>query len=118
MYTVEDLEFAQAQLREWSDRFDRYDGNNPDKYQSEIRNAQEKVREIECEQKKTGLLQMTDKEKLNAALEAAFPDARHRQVVEYNGKHYERRVFPLQKSRSRKTVLEWAKDWKEVAISK
>ena len=82
MYTVEDLEFAQAQLREWSDRFDRYDGNNPDKYQSEIRNAQAKVREIECELKKTGLLQMTDKEKLNAALEAAFPDARHRQVVE------------------------------------
>jgi len=70
MYTLEGLENAREELRKWDDRFDRYTGNNPDKYQSDIRAARSKVRLIESELKRTGALPMTDEEKLHAALVA------------------------------------------------
>lgn len=46
MLTPEDLERARKELQDWQDRFDRYSGNNPDKYQSDIREARRRVREI------------------------------------------------------------------------
>jgi len=114
MYTLEDLENAREELRKWDDRFDRYTGNNPDKYQSDIRAARSKLRLIESELKRTGALPMTDEEKLHAALDMAFPEARSKEIVEYQGKRYQRRYFPLEKSRSRQTVTDWGKDWVEV----
>jgi hypothetical protein len=36
MYTLEDYEKAKAEARKWTDAFDRYSGNNLDKYQSDI----------------------------------------------------------------------------------
>lgn len=34
-----ELAAAETELTEWQDRFDRYTGNNPNKYQSDIRSA-------------------------------------------------------------------------------
>jgi len=44
----------------------------------------------------------------------AFPEARSKEIVEYQGKYYQRRYVPLEKSRSRQTVTDWGKDWVEV----
>jgi hypothetical protein len=44
----EKLARARAELRRWSDAFDNYDGNNPDKYRSEIETARDEVRGLEA----------------------------------------------------------------------
>lgn len=114
MYTLDDFEKAKAEVRRWTDAFDRYSGNNPDKYQSEIKHARAKLREIEEDLKSSGLLVMNEKEKLEAELDDQFPKATSKQIVEYKGKSYQRKFFPLEKSRSRKTVTEWGKTWIEI----
>lgn len=114
MYTLEDYEKAKAEARKWTDAFDRYSGNNPDKYQFEIKHSRAKLREIEEDLKSSGLLVMNEKEKLEAALDKQFPNAKSKEVVEFKGKSYQRKFFPLEKSRSRKTVTEWGKTWIEI----
>lgn len=114
-YSIDDLEQAREALRAWEDRFDRYTGNNPEKYQSDIRAAQRKVRTIEAALKAEGVLPLTEEERLERELDAAFPDARSKQIVEHNGRRFQRRFWPLEKSRSGKTVTEWGKGWTEVA---
>ncbi|CAE6770282.1 conserved hypothetical protein [Nitrospira defluvii] len=98
------MEKARAELREWDDRFERYDGNNPDKYQSQIRSACRRVRNIEDELKRTGVIPLTEYEQLCAALDKAFPTARSKQIVEYQGKCYKKRYLPLDTSRPGKTL--------------
>jgi hypothetical protein len=115
VYTLEDYERARAELQEWDDKFDSYSGNNPDKYRSEINMAASKVRAIESYLKKSGLLPMSEREKLELELDAMFPKAKSKEIVLYQGRRYQRRFFPLAKSRSGKTVTEWGKAWVEVS---
>jgi len=42
MYTLEAYEKARAELPLWNERWDNYTGNNPDKYQTDIRDAARK----------------------------------------------------------------------------
>jgi hypothetical protein len=56
----------------------------------------------------------TDRQKLEAELDAQFPNAQSREIVEYQGKHYRRRFAPRSVSRSRKTVTEWSRWWEQV----
>ena len=114
MYTLEEYEKAKSDLKKLTDLFDRYSGNNPDKYQADIKTARSKLRTIEAFLKKAGTLSSTDHERLERELDKAFPDAKSKQIVEFEGKRYQRRFFPLEKSRSRKTVTEWGKGWSEV----
>jgi len=114
MHTLEDYEKAQAEVRRWTDAFDRYSGNNPDKCQSEIKHARTKLREIEEDLKSSGLLVMNEKEELEAELDKRFPNAKSKEVVEFKGKNYQRKYFPLEKSRSGKNVTEWGKAWVEI----
>ncbi|MBK0398490.1 hypothetical protein H0I76_04760 [Limibaculum sp. M0105] len=114
MYTIEDLKAARDELRQWEERSDRYDGNNPDKYRSDIRLARSKVRLIEGHLKRAGQIALTEKEALEQALDHAFPNAMSKEVVEFEGRRYQRRFWPLEKSRSRKTVTEWGSDWVEL----
>lgn len=114
LYTLEDYENAKADLARWNERWITYTGNNPDKYQADIKAADRKVREVERYLKDIGVLDQTDKEKLEKDLDRAFPNAQSREIVVYNGKKYRRRFLPLEKSRSRKTVTEWAKSWESV----
>lgn len=114
-YTVDDLEKAREALRAWEDRFDRYTGNNPNKYQSDIRVARHEVRMIEDALKANGATPLTEKEQLEKELDAAFPDAKSKQTVEYGGRKFQRRFWPIEKSRSGKTVTEWGRGWTEVS---
>ena len=115
MYTLEDYEKAKAGLARWNAAWDNYTGNNPDKYHADIKAAARKVREIEQYLKSSGVLELNEREKLEKELDRAFPNAKSKEVVRYEGKKYRRRFFPLEKSRSGKTVTEWGKSWELVA---
>jgi len=114
MHTLEDLDKVRAELRDWEDRFDRYSGNNPDKYKSDIRLARQKVRLIETALKDSGVLPLSDQEKLEKELDGKFPNARSKEIVVHNERRYQRRFFPLEKSRSGKTVTEWGCEWIDI----
>ena len=114
MYTLEDYEKAKAELTCWREAWNNYTGNNPDKYQTDIRNAARRMREIERCLKNAGLLEWTEREKLEGELDRMFPNAQSKETVEYRGKKYLRRYWPLEKSRSGKTVNEWGKSWELV----
>ncbi len=46
-----------------------------------------------------------------AQLDKRYPKAESRQIVEFEGRRYQRRFTPVSKSLSGKTVKEWAKSW-------
>lgn len=114
MYTLEDLEVAKTELGTWLDRFDRYTGNNPNKYQSDIRAARRKVSVIESSLKADGAIPLSATELLEKELDAAFPNTENKQFVEYMGRTFQRRFWPMEKSRSGKSVTQWAKSWTEI----
>ena len=113
-FTLADLEQAKAELASWSRRFDDYSGNNPDKYQADIRSARGRVREIETALKEAGLIPKTEHEVLESTLDRLFPNARSKEIVEYEGQKYQRHFTPLERSRSRKSVTVWGKSWAKV----
>ena len=114
-YTLDDFEKARTELRGWSDRFDRYSGNNPNKYQSDIRMASMKVEMIESSLKASGIIPKSEKELLEERIDAAFPNARSKDIVEFEGQKYQLRFWPKRKSRSRKTVKEWERWWEKLS---
>lgn len=114
MYTQEDLTKAWEVLKSWQEKFDRYTGNNPDKYQSDIKSARRTVRLIENALKASGQIPLTEQEQLERDLDATFPNAKSKQIVEFQGRKYQRKFWPLEKSRSGKSVTEWGRGWEEV----
>lgn len=110
-YTLEDLEQARVELRAHSDRFDRYSGNNPNKYRSDIDLAMMKVESIEASLKASGVLPKSEQELLEERIKAAFPKADNKDIVEFEGRKYQLRYWPKRKSRSG-AVKEWAHGWK------
>jgi exonuclease VII small subunit len=114
MYTLEDLEKAQAELDAHLKRWENYGGNNPNKYQANIRNAQSRVRSITESLKAQELIPRTEQELLEARLDNACPKAGSKQIVEFEGKKYQKQFFPLSRSRSGKSVSEWGAHWVSV----
>jgi len=114
-YTLEGLENARAELKRLEDAWDNYSGNNPDKYQSQIKSARTMVRVIESTLKANGTLPLTEQEQFEGELDAAFPNAQSKEIVEHNGKRYQRWFLPAEKSNSGKTVKAWDRGWREVA---
>ncbi len=110
-YTLEDLEKAKKTYEYWLKCMGDYDGGNPNKYHAEVRASASMVREIEQALKAAGVLEMTEAEKINAELDGFYPNAQSRSIVEYKGKKYQIRYFPLSASRSGKTVHEWGHQW-------
>ena len=111
LYTLEDLAAAEVKLKYWDDAFANDKSNNPNKYEAQRRDARREVRQISRELKRIGLLEKTEEEKLHEELDRAYPNARANSVVQYNGKMYRIRYFPVEQSRSRKTVKEWGHQW-------
>ena len=101
MYTLEDLKKAESDLQDWQRRSDNYDGNNPNKYDSSLKQARAMVRMIKDQLKADGLLSMSESEQLSARLDAAFPYASSKEIVEFEGKKYQRMFYPLQKEPKR-----------------
>ena len=113
MYTMRDLDEARAAHAGIEERWANYTGNNPDKYEADRKTARRRVRAIERALKDNGTLPLTEQEALARKIDAMFPNAESKQVVEYQGKRYQRRFFPLEKSSSGE-VTEWGNEWVEV----
>ncbi|MNF86598.1 hypothetical protein D3C84_690390 [compost metagenome] len=112
MYTIEDLNNANAELDEVAERWSAaYSTSRPNPLDTEAKAAAEKVRQIEEDLKRRGLLPYTDHELLEESLDEAYPDAQSREIALYNGKRYQRRFYPLEKSKSGKSVRQWRKAW-------
>ncbi|WP_137917189.1 hypothetical protein [Hydrogenophaga sp. 2FB] len=112
--TIEDLEVARTKLKEVLERWDNYDGNNPDKYKAAIADAKVLVHDLETKLKAAGVLELTEEEKLFKVLDRQFPNAGSRDVVEYDGRKFQRRFTPVATSVSGKTVRAWRPYWVEV----
>ena len=91
-------------------RKDAYDGNNPNKYATPVREAREQVASLTRSLKASGVLARTDHEKLEARLDVAFPDAGHKDRVTFEGERYERWWSPATRSLSGQTMT-WDKGW-------
>lgn len=112
--TREDLEVAQAEAARWDDRWANDTGNNPDKFNARRRDARRRVEDLIAALKAQGDLPMMDHEVLCAELDRRFPDTSHGAVVEHGGVSYRCRFYPLQRSRSRKSVTRWGHSWERV----
>ena len=112
--TLEEHKAAKATLQAVQERWENYTGINPDKYRSELREARECLATIEAELKHHGLLPQTDAEHLHAALDRAFPDARTKEIVTFEGVRYQRRFYPATRSNSGKTVRSWERTWERL----
>jgi hypothetical protein len=119
-YTLDDLKRAKDNLAHLAAQWDSYNGNNPNKYRAKIDTARLEVSIIESHLRANGTLPppppkpLTEKELLDKELDEAFPNAQSKQIVTYKGQKYQRRFWPLDKSRSGKTVHVWGRDWKKI----
>ena len=104
---LDEYEAAKVRLAAVQARWANYSGNNPDKYRSELREAQEHLAATEAELKRLELLPITDAERLGAALDRAFPNARSKEIVTFEGARYQRRFYPATRSNSGKSVRSW-----------
>lgn len=111
MYTLEDLNAAEAELRRWDDAYANDTSNNPNKYEAQRRDARRTLRQISDALKRSGILQMSEEERLTNELDQLYPGARTKTIVSHNGGKYQIRYFPLAWSRSRKSVTEWGHEW-------
>lgn len=114
--TLADLDAAHAELARWQARWDNYDGNNPDKHQSDIRRAQAEVVRLTAALKADGVLPYTPQEELEQTLDRMAPDARKDDVVTYEGVAYRRRFTPAEKSRTGR-VTSWRGYWERVSAA-
>jgi hypothetical protein len=113
-YTLQDYESAKADLESLNAKWENYSGNNPDKYRASIQDAQVRVHEITSVLKAAGTLPRTANEERDHQLDLAFPNAKSREVVLWQGKKYVKRFTPAAKSLSGKTVKAWSKIWESV----
>jgi hypothetical protein len=111
MHTLEDLAAARADVKHWNDAYANDRSNNPDKFAAQRRNAAARLRQVERSLKEQGLLQKSAQELLDEQLDRLYPNARPRTVVTHEWTKYRVRYFPLETSRSRKTVKEWEHTW-------
>lgn len=104
-YTLEDLE----RERQWDSGFGP---NNPGAERRKLLLHQQRLREIESYLKEEGLLEVTEEEKMTAELDKLYPNAKSKMIVGHKGRKYQIRYFPLERSRSGKTVHEWGHKWR------
>jgi hypothetical protein len=119
-YTLDDLKRAEERLAGSQAYRDSYVSNNPNKYRNNDKYLRLEVVIIKEHLTADGALPpvpprpLTEKELLDKELDEAFPNAQSKQIVEHKGRKYRRRFWPLDKSRSGKTVHEWGCDWIEI----
>lgn len=114
MYTIQDLENARANLQRCVAAFDTPLETCREQASAAVRAASAKVQEIETYLKMHGIIELTDRQRLEAALETQFPNAEHLQIVEYQGGRYQMRYYPEQKYQSGWGVKKWGKRWEQL----
>jgi hypothetical protein len=108
-YTLDDMAAAQAELDDAQRRFDDYEGNNPNKHRAALRPARLRLDLIVSDLRQRGIIptpEPTAKQRLDQALNKAFPNAQSREEVEYEGKRYRRRFV--------KAEYGWTRWWEEI----
>lgn len=110
--TLEDLAAAQAQLDRLEEAWERYDGNNPDKYRGSMRQARLRVEALTHALQAAGVLSLNEHEALQRRLDDAFPGRKPGLVVTFEGRQYTCRFMVAGTSRSGKTRT-WVHTWVE-----
>ncbi|WP_319825846.1 hypothetical protein [Thalassovita sp.] len=109
--TLEGLERAKEHLERLEERDGLDTSGNPEKYHTRINAARMEVRRLTESLKAQGLIPYSDQELLNRKLDKAFPKARSKDIVDFDGAQYQKRFSPATKSRSGKTVTSWNQWW-------
>jgi hypothetical protein len=112
-YSISGLEAARAKLERLNEKWDRDQGNNPEKYRPSIRKAMDDVARIHRELKERGELPWSAQEVLEHDLDTIYPDARSTEIVEHRGKRYERRWVPIERNEGG-LVSRWKGYWVEL----
>jgi hypothetical protein len=116
-YTLADLAEAEAGYASAQARVDIFDSNNPNRGQSDLRRAGDHLTRVTLYLQAQGDLpkpEPTRQDNLEQALDAAFPQARSKDMVEYEGKRYQLRFAPARMTRLRKRVAKWERWWQAV----
>ena len=108
-YMLEDLATAQEELDRWQRAWENYPGNNPKKFDAQLRASRDRVALLQKQLKEAGVLPWTDQELIERELDRAFPRARHNEIVEWNGERYQRKFTPVLSNRRR--VKSWSGTW-------
>jgi hypothetical protein len=114
-YTLAHLESAKADLSHLQERDSMDTSGNPDKFHTRIRQARERVDEIEAALKKSGVIPYSEQEALDARIDEQFPKAQSKDIVEYQGSSYQLRFTPKAKSRSGKSIRSWYRHWQKIS---
>ncbi|HEU5020025.1 MAG TPA: hypothetical protein VFT69_18855 [Pseudolabrys sp.] len=114
-YTLDDLAEAQRAVEVCENRVDNHRRNNPNYGRADLRRARDHLDLVVTNLKRQGLIPLTPKEQLDAALNAKFPNAESKLIVTFEGKRYQRRYRPARRSLSGKTVMEWHGSWEPLA---
>lgn len=109
--TIEDLEKARADLSAWDERWANNRSNNPNKFHSQRTEARRRVDDLTSRLKAQGDLPMTEHEKACAQLDLLAPNANQGDIIEFEGYRWRRSFYPVEKSRSGKSVTQWGKTW-------
>ncbi|MGI4955710.1 MAG: hypothetical protein ACRYGM_28210 [Janthinobacterium lividum] len=106
-----DYETAKQKLEAIEKRWSDYDGNNPDKYASEMREAREQFAAARAVAMSSGEIEVSVEEALQLGLDRAYPNAASKMIVTHEGVRYRRRYRPATKSNSGKSVRTWEGWW-------
>jgi len=113
---LEQLRVAVADRDAVRARYDAYDGGNPDKHRASLQRAQESVDRIERSCRRLGLLPGSEHDVLEASLDAAYPAAENGQIVQANGRWYQRRFSVGSVSRIGNPTS-WVPRWDELSAT-
>ena len=112
MYTIADYEEAKVKFEDAADLWSDADiHNKSNKYTARAKAASDRLREIEEYLKRQGIIPYTEHELVEEILNQKYPNAQSREVVEYDGRRYWKEFWPLERSKSGKTVKKWASGW-------
>lgn len=113
MYNLEDLKTAQEEFEYWSELWaqEYSEKQLTNRYDTQAKKASLKLKEIEDYLKSNGVIAYTKDELANESLNSKYPNAKSRDVQQFNGVRYQKRFFPVKKSKSGKTVKEWRTAW-------
>lgn len=108
---LQQLAEAKAELDRLIERDGADTSGNLGKYHTRISDAREEVAQITAQLKMLGILQYTERERVSAELDEAFPNAANGVEAVWNGKRFAKRMRPRSKSRSGRTVYTWSTWW-------
>lgn len=106
-----DLDLAREELRRKTEQFHNDDGTTSG---LDIRLASKKVKMLEDDLKKRVIVLGVDKETLHAELDRLFPEAKSKEIVEHEGRRYQRRFYPLTRSIPAVRYSKWVGTWEDL----